>query len=179
MENKKVTILEATQQWVGEFNAISQSVVSRLMDYEMENWGELTKATVGDSVYVYCNGLNLETEELEHISGIFEIVSVNEEDETYTILVDGEEYDVICYEVDVQRNSLLPMWGTMWTFGSGLDEDWVRHNLQTVSDLGFRIYQDYETDDIYIGIDGCGYDFYEAHWIPLYKARGLQWHTVE
>lgn len=21
-----------------------------------------------------------------------------------------------------------------------------------------------------------GYDFYEAHWIPLYEARGLKWH---
>ena len=24
-----------------------------------------------------------------------------------------------------------------------------------------------------------GYDFYENHWIPLYKARGLQWHETE
>ena len=28
----------------------------------------------------------------------------------------------------------------------------------------------------FFGIDGAGYDFYECHWIPLYKARGLQWH---
>ena len=28
-------------------------------------------------------------------------------------------------------------------------------------------------------IDGAGYDFYESHWIPLYKARGLQWHETE
>lgn len=30
-----------------------------------------------------------------------------------------------------------------------------------------------------IGIDGAGYDFYEAHWIPLYEARGLHWHEGE
>lgn len=29
------------------------------------------------------------------------------------------------------------------------------------------------------GIDGAGYNFYEAHWLPLYNARGLQWHDTE
>ena len=29
------------------------------------------------------------------------------------------------------------------------------------------------------GIDGAGYDFYEDHWIPLYKERGIQWHDKE
>ena len=31
----------------------------------------------------------------------------------------------------------------------------------------------------FFGIDGAGYSFYEEHWIPLYKARGLQWHKTE
>ena len=31
----------------------------------------------------------------------------------------------------------------------------------------------------FFGIDGGGYDFYNAHWLPLYKARGLQWHEEE
>ena len=26
----------------------------------------------------------------------------------------------------------------------------------------------------HICIDGAGYDFYEAHWIPLYNKRGLK-----
>lgn len=30
-----------------------------------------------------------------------------------------------------------------------------------------------------IGIDGAGYDFYKAHWLPLYKARGLHWHKED
>ena len=71
------------------------------------------------------------------------------------------------------------MWGTMWTFSEDLDEDWVRENLDKVAKCGFRIYEDYKTGDIYIGIDGAGYNFYEAHWIPLYEARGLKWHSDE
>lgn len=30
--------------------------------------------------------------------------------------------------------------------------------------------------DLYLGIDGAGYDFYESHWIPLYKTLGYSWH---
>lgn len=30
--------------------------------------------------------------------------------------------------------------------------------------------------DLYLGINGAGYDFYESHWIPLYQALGYSWH---
>ena len=44
-----------------------------------------------------------------------------------------------------------------------------------MSECGFRIY---ENDEIgyFFGIDKAGYDFYESHWVPLYKKRGLLWH---
>ena len=47
-----------------------------------------------------------------------------------------------------------------------------------MADCGFRIYEQEDYGYIF-GIDGAGYDFYEAHWIPLYKARGLKWHLTE
>jgi hypothetical protein len=30
-----------------------------------------------------------------------------------------------------------------------------------------------------LGINGAGYDFYEAHWMPLYLALGYSWHKSE
>lgn len=77
-----------------------------------------------------------------------------------------------------EYDDFLPMWSTMWTFGESLDEDWARENIQIMQDCGFRVY---ENDDfgIIFGIDGAGYNFYESHWIPLYKARGLKWHDKE
>ena len=77
----------------------------------------------------------------------------------------------------------LPMWGTMWAFGDNIDNDWIRgefgqDGLQLMADCGFRIYESEDWDYIF-GIDGCGYDFYEEHWIPLYKARGLHWHEED
>lgn len=78
-------------------------------------------------------------------------------------------------EFDVERDDVLPMWGTMWAFEDRCDINWLEDDLQAVADCGFRIYES-EDCEYLIGIDGAGYDFYEAHWIPLYKARGLHWH---
>ena len=74
-------------------------------------------------------------------------------------------------------DSFLPMWGTMWSFNDNVDCWWIEEesNRQSMADCGFRIYEQEDYGYIF-GIDGMGYDFYEAHWIPLYKARGLQWH---
>jgi hypothetical protein len=57
-----------------------------------------------------------------------------------------------------------------------LDEEWIRNNLEVVEACGFLIYDSDETG-ILLGVDGAGYSFYDAHWIPLYNARGLMWHT--
>ena len=87
--------------------------------------------------------------------------------EEVTVFEDGEEpYDV------------LPMWGTMWSFEDWTDEYWADNEggIEKMSKLGFRIYR-HEEWGLFFGIDGAGYDFYEAHWEPLYKARGLQWHS--
>ncbi len=80
--------------------------------------------------------------------------------------IEGEDFDVV-----------LPMWGTMWSFNNFLDEEWLnnKENRKIMADCGFRVYEQEDYGYIF-GIDGAGYDFYEAHWIPLYKARGLKWH---
>lgn len=100
--------------------------------------------------------------------------------------VTEDEFEVECTELVVPYNEVekefdgwLPMWSTLWTFNEGLDEYWAKENPELVAECGFRIFEDDETGDIYLGIDGAGYDFYEAHWIPLYEARGLQWHNAE
>lgn len=68
-------------------------------------------------------------------------------------------------------------WGTMWTFGESLDYDWALKNNEILERCGVIAYYS-ETLGVVIGIDGAGYDFYEQHWIPLYKERGLKWHKI-
>lgn len=76
-----------------------------------------------------------------------------------------------------QFDDVLPMWGTMWSFSDNIDDWWLeeRGGLRKMSKIGFRIYKS-EKYGYFFGIDGCGYSFYEAHWEPLYDARGIHWH---
>lgn len=72
----------------------------------------------------------------------------------------------------------LPIWGWLWQFKDSIDSDWAEEHIREISNCGFRIYR-HEDWGLFLGVDGAGYDFYEAHWIPLYKAHGLEWHDPE
>lgn len=160
------TIREATETWVQTFNAIPQEMLSELMKNNIDDWHEITKPSVGDRVYVYEN----------RESG--EIIDKNENG--YSIELDNDEEIQIENgdDFEIDRYDLLPMWGTMWSFGDSCDDWWLENNLDIMSNCGFRIYES-EKYGYFFGIDGAGYNFYEAHWIPLYKARGLRWHKEE
>lgn len=74
----------------------------------------------------------------------------------------------------------LPMNWMMWSFNDPVDTLWLEKcdGLRKMAECGFRVYKNDEFG-YFFGIDGCGYSFYEAHWIPLYKARGLRWHDED
>lgn len=84
--------------------------------------------------------------------------------------------EVTVFDEDDELDDVLPMWGTMWSFGDSCDDYWLEEEdgIQKMSKCGFRIYH-HEEWGWFFGIDGAGYDFYAEHWIPLYKARGLKW----
>lgn len=146
------TILEATKQWMGEWNAIPQSLIEKA--YPMGEESGLNVLSTRKEC-TNCGGTEFKKDE------------------------DDDLICTSCEEVDSAVNQYgLPMWGTMWTFDTNLDDEWITSNLETVSDLGIWVYESEELG-VLIGIDGAGYDFYESHWIPLYKARGLQWHDKE
>ena len=161
------TIREATEAWVHEMNAIPQGMIEKLYQNNVDDWTEVTMPSKYDRVYVYENGDCGEITEIE--------------DDTYTIELDnGTEIKCEASDFEIEQDSSLPMWGTMWSFGDSCDDWWLeeKDGIKIMSECGFRIYESYEFG-YFFGIDGAGYDFYEGHWIPLYKARGLQWHKTE
>ena len=227
---QKLSKLEATRQWVGEFNAIPSSLLERAFKDDIDSWIELTPIVEGDNVYY--NGSyydvvgviedevlldmdenqEVDVDDIEQIIIDGETFDIESIDDSTITLLDSEtkinihdvksvifndevvnvlnfDEDSCIFELDYTKclvdksdvnkeyDSWLPMWGTLWTFRENLDEDWARENTDLVAKCGFRIFEDYETGDIYLGIDGAGYSFYEAHWIPLYEARGLKWHS--
>ena len=63
----------------------------------------------------------------------------------------------------------FPMWGYVFVPDDPFLSDLIKKNAKKVyKKTGFIVY---ETDEIgvYLGVDGAGYDFYEAHWLPLYN----------
>lgn len=96
---------------------------------------------------------------------------------------DFEEITPYDDDWDEDLESQFPMWGTMWSFSDPCDEEWANGeylgpHLKEMMDCGFRIYES-EDFGIVFGIDGAGYNFFDEHWIPLYKARGLRWHEKD
>lgn len=160
-----MTIREATELWVSrDMNAIPQSVLVKLQQLDPDDIQEITPICKGDRVYVCSAG-----EEGE-------VITI---DEAYTIELDnGETVEVEESDLERQDYSFFPMWGTMWNFSCSFDEDWARSHLSEMAACGFRLYES-EDYGLVFGIDGAGYNFYDEHWIPLYKARRLRWHDKE
>ena len=72
----------------------------------------------------------------------------------------------------------VPMWNTWFQPDERLDLEFIEAHQKEVAELGFTLI--YHDDELWgLGVDGAGYDFYDAHWIPLYKLRGLEWHDTE
>jgi len=164
-----LTKKEAAQKWVAEFNAIPQGMIEALYKADMDSWQEVTTPRAGDFVYHYPSGE----------SGTIE--SVDRETDEFRIELDNG-VTVISTEDDFSTNpeTTFPMWGTMWSFGEAMDDYWLEHDggIVAMSDCGFRLYE-HDEFGYFFGIDGAGYNFYEHHWMPLYEARGLQWHEKE
>lgn len=165
------TIKEACQLWVErDMIQVPMSVVEKLqMQSDYNDITEITPPSRGDRISIFSGDYAGEDGEIvRHVDGDEYIVQLNSVKYPDPVTVFSDEFDV-------ERDDVLPMWGTMWEFKDRCDIEWLEGNLQAVADCGFRIYES-EDYEYLIGIDGAGYDFYEAHFCPLYKARGLHWH---
>lgn len=67
-----------------------------------------------------------------------------------------------------------PMWNAMWVING--EPSYLE--IQEFNECGISVYEDGD-GGWYFGIDGCGYDFYDAHWIKLYREYGMCWHSTE
>ena len=175
------TLSEACRAWVNEFNAIPVSVLEKLKDYEgWESVREITPISLYGRVRVIFD-------EFAGQEGEIIGTKYNGEDSMYRVRLDKypDNPQIISEDCLEQINceGYFPMWGTMWSFGDKIDEEWLLgeycdSHLQEMADIGFRIYES-EDFGVVFGIDAAGFDFYEAFWYPLYKLRGLHWHITD
>lgn len=158
---------DAVHAFVREFDAIRQDMIAKLIEADPDSWCEETMPTIGDRVYVYDSGIHNEE---GTITNIVEDGYIIKHDDGTVVFRGVDGFEVI-------RDDYLPMWGTMWSFSDPCDIHWIEeeNGVELMSRLGFRIYR-HEEWGYYFGIDGAGFDFYEAYWFPLYDVRGLHWH---
>lgn len=156
---------EQVEDWVSRMNEVPTDMIDKLMDDD-SGFKEVTAPDVGDTVYVYCVG---------NVGQIIEIRDPLDYDDEilYQIRLDSGHI-IFCNveEFEVERDSRVPMWSTMWSFYENDDQYWIEdpENVRIMSKCGFRVYKSLEFG-YFFGIDGAGYDFYSQHWIPLYEAR--------
>jgi len=52
-----------------------------------------------------------------------------------------------------------------------MDQQWLGQRRDQVAALGLYVFES-DALGFILGIDGAGFDFYEAFWIPLRRLRG-------
>ncbi len=168
---KTMKLREAVELWVNrDMIAIPMTVVEKLQRFsDYSDIEEVTPVTKYSKVW---------SNEYQEIGEVSEII-LNDNDELIATVdfENGETHDVPIEDLSPEDETGLPMWSTMWAFSDRCDLEWLddEENQRIMAECGFRIYESEDFGYIF-GIDGAGYSFYEKHWIPLYKARGLRWH---
>lgn len=62
-----------------------------------------------------------------------------------------------------------PMSSTLFEFKSEFDATWAMERIDELYNIGIGVIEGFENLNACLFISGCGYDFYEAHWMPLHK----------
>lgn len=88
-------------------------------------------------------------------------------------------------EIEDAKNELLDqqrevMWGTIFEASDEFVAKKILDNSDAViNDAGFTIIDVSRSNDegayttgVFLGVNGAGYDFYEQHWVPLYRIFG-------
>jgi len=164
-ENARNRIKDACKRWINrDFNAIPGSLIEKAYPVETLNDGEGLELLAGGRYE--CPDCGIDSDEI-----------FDEPTNRYRCECGWEGTFEELNHVGAEY-AYPAGWGTLFNPSNSSDDDWLRDNAQEVAKVGFLVYDCDETG-ILLGIDGGGYDFYEAHWTPLYKLRGLRWHDTD
>lgn len=116
MARAGMTISDAAHEWVREMNAYPQDMIETLMRTKPDDWHEVTMPRVCDRVYVCnlpdgCEDYD-PNGEVENIAG--DVYLIN--------LQDGNTVELGAEDFEVERDSILPMWGWLWSFSDSADD---------------------------------------------------------
>lgn len=65
-----------------------------------------------------------------------------------------------------------PMWGTVFEAKCSFTSEKVCNHVDELYELGIGVIDGKDNMNCLLFIAGCGYDFYDAHWIPMMELFG-------
>jgi hypothetical protein len=175
MTDTDKAIRDAAHRLVEGWDAIPQewaALVAQHIDGDecvaMPMWGTLFKVGMDKgniSKWLQPMGVNSD-DDVDDIQEFIEERGLEIDIEDYNL---GDEEDPD-YDIDELVMAVNDAWR------DSMDEDCFLADTgwQRVSDTGV-LAREFD-GHLLLGINGAGYDFYESHWIPLYKTLDYSWH---
>lgn len=161
--SEKLTRYEATQRWLRDFSEVPGSIFRKLVNTDLAILTyESSTLTLVASPQIECTVCgDREPRPSEHSGATVTRRCDTCHGDTYWRL-GGPELDFPCG------------WETLFSPNREVDREWILANKDEISSR-LDIYV-FESDDygVLLGIDGGGYDFNEAHWLPLYELWRLR-----
>lgn len=144
------------------------------MDKEEEELRKLDEHKKGDAVYKMINNFMAEIP-----LWMFEAVYFEERDNLINLGAD-EDHQEMVYEDDGEHDVYKnwPSWGSVFRIKDSNMKSQIKNLAKDVAKLGFLVLYDDFQNELYLGIDGGGFDFYSELWTPLYELLGLKWHLI-
>lgn len=72
------------------------------------------------------------------------------------------------YDFEKEEEALYPWWNTLFEANSQFMSELLIEKVNELNEIGIHLMQVEETNAMMF-IMGAGYNFYDAHWIPLYR----------
>ncbi|TSC54107.1 MAG: Uncharacterized protein LiPW30_763 [Parcubacteria group bacterium LiPW_30] len=105
----------------------------------------------------------------ERFNSDFNFISVQLLEKAYP---DGKLMEYIIYpdgyDWGNEEEPLYPMWSTLFEAKDEFLSDKLKKYKNEMAEVGIYLMEIEETNAMMF-ICGCGYDFYQAHWVPLYR----------
>ena len=67
-----------------------------------------------------------------------------------------------------QEAENYPMWNTLFEAKNNMMSEWIEEHVDELYKIGIGVMLGGDCLNNMLFMSGCGYDFYEAHWIPLF-----------
>lgn len=155
----------STLQFMNSYSREVEEKAKRLFDNSFNSISfELLKEAVGeDSIIDYIERPSDEIIEAEAKSNFCD------DKEWEKLSEDRKEEEIDSYYFDSEH---YPIWGTVFEAKDELLSDKIMRDIDGLYKIGIGVISPTDNANACLFIAGAGYNFYDAHWIPLFEYWG-------